>query len=228
MATILFIHKDSSIREIVKYATEQDSHTLVHTDAVERLTRVTYKDSPDLIILDSSVVHHDSLNACRQLRRLPFLETTPILVLTEGKSGQEIAQVLDAGGDDCVQHTIVDRELAARIRALLRRKSRMAYQAQLTLNKRHKTVHLYEQPIDVTPTEYDLLDALCHQPGQNISAAELLDTVWHYPTGKGDPALVRNHIRNLRRKLEKDPNHPHILVCFQGRGYSISAEVHKS
>jgi DNA-binding response OmpR family regulator len=66
---------------------------------------------------------------------------------------------------------------------------------------------------------------LCLVPGEHYSTSALLEHVWHYPSGKGDSALVRNHVRNLRRKLEDDPDRPRIVQCLQGRGYTINAEV---
>jgi two-component system response regulator MtrA len=224
MATILFIHTNNGIYDSVKHAASQDAHTLLTASTVENLDGI-YRDSPDLIILDSAVLYKDGLSACRRLRSVPDFQLTPILVLGNGQSPVEVAQVLDAGCDDCIRNLVPERELAARIRALLRRKPVLSKRLMLKLNAVQKSVQLENHVIDLTPTEYDLLVALCERPGQHLTTGGLLETVWHYPSGAGDPALVRNHIRNLRRKLEADPNHPRIVLCHQGRGYSVKADI---
>jgi DNA-binding response OmpR family regulator len=81
--------------------------------------------------------------------------------------------------------------------------------------------------IDLTPTEYELLVALCQNPGEHMDATRLLEQVWHYPPGDGDPALVRNHVRNLRRKLEHDPDRPRIVTSAHGRGYAVSIGIER-
>jgi len=200
----------------------------VSSDTLDSAFRQIYKDSPDLIILDGEMLFQDGKSVCRQLHSVDGIPVVPILVLSNVKNAQEIALALDAGCDDCVRKSIAGRELAARIRALLRRRGRPTSETLLTLSRNHKTVHVRGQQVDLTPTEYDLLSVLCEFPGQHLTTASLLETVWHYPPGTGDPALVRNHVRNLRRKLEVDPDHPRIVMCYQGRGYTISANVRQS
>jgi DNA-binding response OmpR family regulator len=152
---------------------------------------------------------------------------TPILVLVSSKTAQEVAELLDAGADDCLRKPLAPRELAARVRALLRRTIRPRHDALITLNSNEKTVHVGGRLIELTSTEFELLDALCQNPGEHIATSTLLEQVWHYPPGAGDPALVRNHVRNLRRKLENDPDRPRVITCFQGRGYSVSARIQR-
>jgi len=223
MATILFFHSSNGIYESVKHAAMQDSHDVVALTTAENLDGI-YRDSPDLIILDSAILFREGMTTCNRLRNVPTFKTTPILVLGNGQSAIEAAQVLDAGCDDCIRNPIPDRELAARIRALLRRKITMP-RLRMKVDPVQKSVQLEGRPVDLTPTEYDLLIALCDRPGQHLTTSGLLECVWHYPPGSGDPALVRNHIRNLRRKLEADPNHPRVVVCHQGRGYSVKADL---
>ena len=232
MATILCIQADTNIGQIVDNALASEewseSHTLLSRTTLDAAFREVHKDTPDLIILDGVLVYQNGGSVCRKLHGVKGLESTPILVLANANSAQDIAQVLDAGCDDCVRISVAERELAARIRALLRRKGRTPRGTLLTLNASHKTVYLRDTKIELTPTEYDLLAVLCEYPGQHLSTASLLETVWHYPPGTGDPALVRNHVRNLRRKLEVDPDHPRIVMSFQGRGYTVTAEVRQS
>src|SRR5690242_6229835 len=180
MATILFIHTNNGISESVKHAASQDAHTLLTVSTVENLDGI-YRDSPDLIILDSGILSRDGMSTCRRLRSVPDLQSIPILVLGNGQTAVEVAQVLDAGCDDCIRNPVPDRELAARIRALLRRKPAITQRLMLRLNALQKSVQLENHAIDLTPTEYDLLVALCERPGQHLTTGGLLESVWHYP-----------------------------------------------
>ena len=222
MATILIINSDPTVQDIIHHALA-DSYRLVAVHNVYSASVQT--ESPDLIMIDATRQDYDPGITCRQVRSMPFMKRTPIMVLVSYKTAPEIAQLLDAGADLCLRKPIVARELAARVRALLRRTRRMPERALLTLHPEQRTVEFGDRYIELTPTEYGLLAALCAQPGEHLSTTALLQRVWNYPPGTGDPALVRNHVRNLRLKLENDPDRPRIVTCYQGRGYTISAEV---
>ena len=90
-----------------------------------------------------------------------------------------------------------------------------------------RAIKLHGRPVELTPTEFDLLEVLSQQPGEYLTATELLQLVWHYPPGSGDPALVRNHVRNLRRKLENDPDRPRVVTSAHGRGYTLSVDAQR-
>jgi DNA-binding response OmpR family regulator len=86
-------------------------------------------------------------------------------------------------------------------------------------------VYVNDRCVELTQVEFDLLMFLCGAPNQLHSTQSLLSDVWQYPNGAGDTALVRNHIRNLRRKIEEDPDHPSIIQSRHGRGYAVRAAV---
>jgi len=227
MANILLTHSDSAVQDMVRLAVA-DIHTLVLADTDSSILQSIHDHSPDLIIVDATIPHHDSMNLIRQLRSTARFASTPILIIVNTRTAQEVAQLLDAGGDDCLRKPFIANELAARVRALLRRAERSIRRTSLILNPMNRSIQIGSRSVELTPTEYDLLDALCQSPGQHISVPTLLERVWHYPSGTGDPALVRNHVRNLRRKLESDPDRPRIVTCYQGRGYAISAEIKRT
>jgi DNA-binding response OmpR family regulator len=226
MATILLINSDLTVQNAIESALDK-SHILISADTFQMALKAAKAQRPDLIILDVGPVTSEGVGICRQLRSASFLTETPILTLVGIKNTQAVVTLLDAGGDDCVRKPFSSRELAARMRALLRRNERGQPRTLLLLNPIKRTVQFGAGPISLTPTEYDLLEALCKNPGQHVSTTKLLEQVWNYPPGKGDPALVRNHVRNLRLKLESDPERPRILTCYQGRGYAVSVEIRR-
>ena len=229
MATIFIISKDMAMWETIQQALPHDTYTLRSIETPDRVAEAARREIPDLLVIDLAPYGPDYANPCRRTRMSPSLVRVPVLCLVNSGSAYEIAQALDAGGDDCLRKPFVARELAARVRALLRRLTTAVVQpsAPLVLNPAGKTVQLYGSPVELTPTEYDLLDVLCQAAGEHLSASDLLMRVWNYPPGVGDPALVRNHVRNLRRKLERDPNRPRIVTSAHGRGYTISVSAER-
>jgi DNA-binding response OmpR family regulator len=184
-------------------------------------------NAPDLIILYVSQAFDDEICACQQVRTIPGFKKTPILVVSKVKASPCAAAALDAGCDDFMNEPIVDRLLAARVRALLRRKPQTLQRDVLTINARMRVAWLGERVLNLTNIEYDLLETLCLHPGEYLPASALLQTIWHYPPDQGNEALVRNHVRNLRRKVELDPDHPRVVLCMHGRGYMVNGEVHQ-
>lgn len=223
MAKLLLMHDPALHCDAVENVAAQDGHLLHHASSLEEVERSTYRNLPDLVIVDNSIAGTQAEQICKALRNLSRLERVPILALVNPT--QPVAPLLDLGCDECMRTPVIDRELGARIRALLRRQSHSTPRAMLMLDYHQKRASLQGRMLELTPTEFDLLAALCHDPRQFLSPAQLLEQVWDYAPGRGDPALVRNHIRNLRRKLEANPDHPQVIVCLQGRGYTVSAEI---
>lgn len=225
MASILVISKDPSLRTAIRQALADEPYLCHEVEVPECIPTATNRETPDLAIVDLMSLGPDVTLACRQVRGMPHLSRIPMLCMGRGENARMIAQVLDAGGDDYIRKPFIARELAARVRALMRRATRGTSTYAIILDPEHNTAEVGGQHVTLTPTEFALLEVLCRHRGEHLTAADLLTQVWHYPPGGGDPALVRNHVRNLRRKLERDPNRPRIVLSSHGRGYTVSMDV---
>jgi DNA-binding response OmpR family regulator len=224
---ILAIDDDSSIRESVSRTLEREGYNVLAAESAEPALALVREYRPDIIILDTMLPDMSGYEFCSHLRRLPFVDQTPVLFLSDYQGAQQVAMALDCGGDDYLRKPFVARELNARVRALLRRSSRKRSDntTRLRMDGENHRVVLNGRAIQLTPTEFQLLDYMCRHQSRLHTAINLLEEVWQYAPGDGDTALVRNHIRNLRRKIEADPDHPAVILSLHGRGYTIKAAV---
>lgn len=225
--TILAIDDDSSIRESVSRSLEREGYNVLEAESAEPALALLREHRPDIIILDTVLPDMSGYEFCTHLRKLPFVDRTPILFISDYQGAQQVAMALDSGGDDYLRKPFVARELNARVRALLRRAGRKqaATITRLCMDAENHRVVLNDRTIQLTPTEFQLLNYMCRHQSTLHTAISLLEEVWQYAPGAGDTALVRNHIRNLRRKLETDPEHPTVILSLHGRGYTVKAAV---
>ncbi len=227
MSVIALLTRDSTVLAVLREATLDGDHHLLAVETFEALSDQVRRFTVELILLDLASFPSDAELLCRRARTLPRAAQAALLCIVSG-SAYAIAQALDAGADDCLRRAALNaRELAARLRALLRRSQRVATAAPLIIYSNERAIKLHGRPVELTPTEFDLLEVLSQQPGEYLTATELLQLVWHYPPGSGDPALVRNHVRNLRRKLENDPDRPRVVTSAHGRGYTLSVDAQR-
>jgi DNA-binding response OmpR family regulator len=227
-SVILTVDNDSDVRAAIGRALEREGvYDIIEAEDSQTALRLAREYRPELIILDVGLADMNGFELCSHLRAMPFVNHTPILFLSAHQSAQYAAQALDSGGDDYLRKPFATRELNARVRALLRRTSTRQTDSQplLRLDSGSQSVQINNRRITLTPTEYSLLEYLCRYQDEHHTAYSLLEKLWNYPAGGGDTALVRNHIRNLRRKIEIDADHPTIIVSLHGRGYTVSARV---
>jgi DNA-binding response OmpR family regulator len=171
----------------------------------------------------------DGLQLCQELRADERYRTLPIVFLSARWHTEDIVRGLDAGGDDYLTKPFELKELNARVRAMLRRLPPPEEKAPETLKVGDLVLNLSTfqattpslQNIQLTSTEYRLLHHLMLAPNQAHSVHDLLDAVWEYPYGTGDPDLVRAHIRNLRAKIEPDSRSPRYIHTIHGVGYMV-------
>lgn len=223
MPTILIADPDIRLLQEVETQLPSDGFRVVGVDNIQQIIDTARESLPDVAVVSLDFDEMDSIETCKQLRLQPHLTYLPILFTTINKS--RTVSALEAGGDDLIAKPFEVRELTARIRALVRRTQRLNRLNELQLNRDTSRVWINGEEVNLTPTEFLLLAYLCEYRTQFHAAETLLSTVWDYPNASGDTALVRNHIHNIREKLEKNANRPQIIVSLHGRGYGINAIV---
>jgi two-component system response regulator MtrA len=183
---------------------------------------------PDLVLLDLMLPGRDGVDVCRDLRAES--PTVPIVMLTAKSDTQDVVGGLEAGADDYVAKPFKTQELLARVRTRLRRSSAGTDEpavlriGDLAIDVEAHAVHRSDQPISLTPLEFELLLALARKPRQAFSREQLLQEVWGY-RHPGDTRLVNVHVQRLRSKIELDPESPEIIVTVRGIGYRAGAPV---
>jgi two-component system, OmpR family, response regulator MtrA len=179
-----------------------------------------YRDlKPDLVLLDLMLPGMSGIDVCRAIR----LESgTPIIMLTAKSDTVDVVLGLESGADDYVVKPFKPKELVARIRARLRRAEEPPAE-QLAIGEvsidvpGHQVVRDGEH-VSLTPLEFDLLVALARKPRQVFTREVLLEQVWGYRHA-ADTRLVNVHVQRLRSKIERDPEHPQVVLTVRGVGY---------
>lgn len=226
--TILVIEEDATVSDLIVDALAHRDHQIIEARDGHAALKLVRQHHPELIILDSPLSDAGAYELCAQLRTMPFATRALILFVSSDDGAAEVARALDAGADDYLRKPFAGRELRARVDALLRRSPACEQRQGLTalrLDPRRHSVTISGRQVRLTPTEFQLLDFLCKHQDDYHAAPTLLEKVWQYPPGTGDTALVRNHVRNLRRKIEPNPELPEIVISVHGRGYSVRARL---
>jgi two-component system alkaline phosphatase synthesis response regulator PhoP len=224
---VLVVDDDIKIIKILKIYLQQDGcevYTALDGNEALRLAREKH---PDVIILDLLLPGIAGYEVCRILRTE---SEVPIIMLTAKTDEQDRIKGLDLGADDYVIKPFSPREIAARVRAVLRRMPGIGHvPAEIKLGSlkidfvRHE-VSLDKKNINLTPTEFKLLGIIARSPGKVFSRAELIDQIFDYNFDSFEHT-VETHIRNLRRKIEPDPGSPKYIVTVFGVGYKFVAEA---
>ena len=179
------------------------------------------------MVLDLGLPGIDGLEVARTLRRE---RETPIIMLTARIEDTDKIVGLELGADDYMTKPFNPRELVARVRAVLRRTSGVAPAAEvlragaLVLDTGGHQASLEGRPLDLTPTEFELLAVLLQNPGRAFTRLELLDRV-QGDAYEGYERTVDAHVKNLRAKLGDDPRHPRYVQTVFGVGYKLGAEL---
>jgi DNA-binding response OmpR family regulator len=231
MASILVVDDDVAVADTIHRSLVNRGHTVkVVYNGVEALESVR-EQPPDLIVLDVVMPHMDGMEVCRCLRQDSQTAHIPIIFLTAMDRLDDKLEGFEAGADDYVTKPFDIQELELRARAVLRRSLPPA-QAEpdvltvgdLSLNHRTYEARAGSRASLLTPIEFELLHHLMTHPGEVFSTERLLQEVWQYPAGTGDPALVRMHVKNIRDKIESEPKYPRYLRTISRHGYMVATD----
>ncbi len=227
MYEIMIVDDDPSLLDMVELTLKREGFQVRRALSGREAIRAVESQQPDLLVIDAGLPDIDGVTLCRKLRAAPETADTPIIFLSGLTDTDKAVEALNSGGDDYLRKPIMPRELAARVRAHIRRASHFN-EGDLPVIRIYSIsfrVFVNDREVSLTRVEFDLLKHLSRKPFEPHSTEELLANVWQYPNGVGDAALVRNHIHNLRQKIELDPERPSVIQSRHGRGYVLKARI---
>ena len=227
---ILVVDDDKQIARLIRSYLEQAGYQVIVAYDGETALHALRRESPDLVVLDLMLPDRDGWDITRTVRSDPALAATPIIMVTARVEDTDKIVGLELGADDYLTKPFNPRELVSRVRAVLRRTSGQpapvsaALEAgPLRLDPDRHEARLDGQPLDLTPTEFDLLRTLLANRGHAFTRAELIEQALGY-TYDGLDRTVDSHVKNLRRKIEADPANPVFIQTVYGVGYRFVGE----
>jgi DNA-binding response OmpR family regulator len=225
--TLLFIEDDDQIRLALTMALEDEGYKVREAPDGKSGLAEFAEHEIDLVLLDLRLPDLSGFDVCRALRAHSIV---PIIIITAQTDTHDLVAGLEAGADDYVTKPVVPKELAARIRALLRRVQLRANPAtpatsstvfgDVELRREQGIVLKNGREVSLTKTEFRLICEFADHAGAVLSRDQLLERVWGYEY-LGDSRLVDAHVRRLRVKIEDQPDDPRLIVTVRGLGYRL-------
>lgn len=225
MQKILVVDDEKSIAEAVMFALRREGFHALTAATADECMRLFRNEKPDLIILDVMLPAGSGFEICRTIRQE---SDVPIIMLTARAGEVDRVAGLEMGADDYVTKPFSLREVAARVKAVLRRKQEVRNRSErievagLTIDPSKHTLEVRGQMIELTRREFTLLLMLATNADQVFGRDVLLDRVWG-ANAYVEARTVDVHIRWLREKIEVDPSKPRILLTVRGVGYKLSS-----
>jgi len=223
LSVVLVVDDEPALVGMIAQLLGEDGYEIVTAYDGETALRRHTEDSPDLVILDRKLPRLSGDEVCRRIRASS--STTPILMLTGERGADERAKLLDLGADDYLEKPFSRKELASRVRALLRRAGQSATRVQaaasvgrLRVDPRTHVASVDGTPLDLTPTEFRLLAALAARSGEVLERRALLRAGWPEERDP-DPEWLKAHLARLRSKL--DSAGAPALANVRGVGYRL-------
>ena len=224
-ARVLVAEDDPKQANLIRLYLEREGHSVLVVGDGRRALEYSRTRRPDLLVLDVMMPGVDGLDVCRILRAE---SQVPILLLTARSTEDDKLLGLDLGADDYVTKPFSPRELAARVRALLRRAGKggpatgaPVVVGDLEIDSARFEVRVDGRPVTLTAKEFGILEALAAEPGRVFTRAQIIEKAFGFDQYVLE-RTVDAHVMNLRRKIEKDPVEPRYVQTVYGRGYRLA------
>ena len=226
---ILIVDDEYDIRHLIYRYLTKEQYTVITAENGNRAIELLKSENPDLVVLDIFLPDIDGFEVCQELRKF---SNTPIIFLSSKSDDMDKILALGLGGDDYITKPFSLSELAARIKAHLRRNRLLiADNGRQTLNfpglKIDLTklmVYVTDKPITLSAKEFQLLTTLAQNPNRLYSTEQLFDLIWGRDN-LGDTITVAVHISNLRKKIEEDPANPTYILTIRNMGYKFNSSL---
>jgi DNA-binding response OmpR family regulator len=221
---ILVVEDESAIVDIVCRALKRHGYETESASDGDTALDMASTLRPDLVILDLMLPKMDGWEVCRRLRSMPEVAATPVIMLTARRDERDVVEGLELGADDYMKKPFSLAELVARVRALLRRTtgreaSRIIEEGDLRIDLDDEMTFIRSETVDLSPTEFRLLELLARRMGRTVSREELLAKIWSFYGG--DTRTVDVHISRLRKKLDDGKRPALAIQSLRGRGYRL-------
>ncbi len=223
MIKILVVDDEKAIVDIIEGYLKREGYSVLAAYEGTTALEIAQKQEPDLIILDLMLPGVSGWDICRIVRAK---SDVPIIMLTARDEVTDRIVGLELGADDYVTKPFEPKELVSRVKAVLRRikgsqpQKRMLEIGDIFIDSDMRIARITGKAIELTPTEFDLLRTMAENPNRVFSRMQLLDSVQGY-SYEGYERTIDSHIKNLRKKIEPDPNHPRYIISVYGVGYKL-------
>ena len=224
---ILVVEDESAIVDIVCRALRRHGYETESAGDGDAALDKAATLRPDLVILDLMLPKMDGWEVCRRLRAMPETASTPVIMLTARRDERDVLEGLEIGADDYIKKPFSLAELVARVRALLRRTAgkeaaRTIEDGDLRIDLDDEMTFIRDETVDLSPTEFRLLELLARRMGRTVSREELLGKIWSFYGG--DTRTVDVHVSRLRKKLDDGKRPALVIQSLRGRGYRLAWE----
>lgn len=225
--TVLIVDDECAIRDMLRMGLELADYRCIEAEGIQQAYQLIVDERPDIVLLDWMLPGGSGLELMRRLKREELTRDMPVIMLTAKTAEDNVIQGLDVGADDYMTKPFAPRELIARIKALLRRsggggEGEKMQVAELLLDGESKRIFIADQPLEMGPTEFNLLQFFMSHPERAYTRGQLLDQVWGANVYV-EERTVDVHIRRLRKALQSSAgDYSNLIQTVRGTGYRFS------